>query len=41
VTTPQELAEQSADRLRELTGVDQHDIALVLGSGWMPAVEAH
>jgi len=40
VTTPQELAEQSADRLRELTGVDQHDIALVLGSGWMPAVEA-
>lgn len=40
MTTPQELAEQSADRLRELTGVDQHDIALVLGSGWMPAVEA-
>jgi len=40
VTTAQELAEQSAERLRELTGVDRHDIALVLGSGWMPAVEA-
>jgi len=40
VTTPQELAAQAADRLRELTGVDHHDIALVLGSGWLPAVEA-
>lgn len=40
MTTPQELADQSAERLRELTGVDRHDIALVLGSGWMPAVEA-
>ena len=40
MTTPQELAAQAADRLRELTGVDHHDIALVLGSGWLPAVEA-
>jgi len=40
VTTPQEEAEQAAARLRELTGVDRHDIALVLGSGWLPAVEA-
>ena len=40
MTTPQEEAEQAADRLRELTGVDQHDVALVLGSGWLPAVEA-
>lgn len=40
MTTPQELAAQAADRLRELTGVDQHDIALVLGSGWLPAAEA-
>ena len=40
MTTPHELAAQAADRLRELTGVDQHDIALVLGSGWLPAVEA-
>jgi len=35
-----ELASEAADRLRELTGVDKHDIALVLGSGWLPAVDA-
>jgi purine-nucleoside phosphorylase len=34
------LARQAADRLAELTGVEQHDIALVLGSGWLPAVDA-
>jgi purine-nucleoside phosphorylase len=38
--TPQQLAEQAADRLRELTGVETHDVALVLGSGWLPAVDA-
>jgi purine-nucleoside phosphorylase len=38
--TAQELAQQAADRLARLTGVDHHDIALVLGSGWLPAVEA-
>jgi purine-nucleoside phosphorylase len=36
--SPQHLAAESADRLRDLTGVDRHDIALVLGSGWLPAV---
>lgn len=33
-------AQEAADRLRELTGVARHDIALVLGSGWLPAVDA-
>jgi purine-nucleoside phosphorylase len=35
-----DLAAEAADRLRELTGVDHHDIALVMGSGWLPAVDA-
>ena len=38
--TPQQQAQQAADRLAELTGVPQHDVALVLGSGWLPAVDA-
>jgi purine-nucleoside phosphorylase len=38
--TPYQLAEQAADKLRELTGVETHDVALVLGSGWLPAVDA-
>lgn len=38
--TPQALASEAADRLRELTGVDRHDIALVMGSGWLPAADA-
>jgi len=38
--TSQQLAEQAADRLAELTGVPSHDVALVLGSGWLPAVDA-
>ena len=38
--TPQEQAQEAADRLAELTGVPQHDVALVLGSGWLPAVDA-
>lgn len=29
----------AADRLRELTGVERHDVALVMGSGWVPAAE--
>jgi purine-nucleoside phosphorylase len=35
-----DLAAEAADRLRKLTGVDHHDIALVMGSGWLPAVDA-
>ncbi|WP_435770760.1 purine-nucleoside phosphorylase [Nocardioides sp. SYSU DS0651] len=38
--SPYALAEQAAARLAELTGVARHDIALVLGSGWLPAAEA-
>jgi purine-nucleoside phosphorylase len=34
------LATQAADRLRELTGVEKHDVLLVMGSGWLPAVDA-
>ncbi len=36
----QALAQQAADTLAQLTGVPTHDIALVLGSGWLPAVDA-
>jgi purine-nucleoside phosphorylase len=39
-TSPQDLALQAAARLAELTGVPSHDVALVLGSGWLPAVDA-
>jgi purine-nucleoside phosphorylase len=37
---PRELAQEAAARLAELTGVDHHDVALVLGSGWLPAADA-
>ena len=36
---PSDLARLAADRLRELTGVERHDVALVMGSGWVPAAE--
>ena len=39
-STPHELAAEAAARLAELTGVERHDVALVLGSGWLPAVDA-
>jgi purine-nucleoside phosphorylase len=38
--SPYELAAEAAQRLAELTGVERHDVALVLGSGWLPAVDA-
>ena len=38
--TPYALAEEAAARLAELTGVARHDVALVLGSGWLPAADA-
>ncbi len=40
MTDPYEAAGEAADKLRELTGVETHDVALVLGSGWLPAVDA-
>ena len=36
---PYALAREAADRLREVTGTATHDVALVLGSGWVPAAD--
>ena len=38
--SPYELAKQAAAVLAEKTGIERHDVALVLGSGWLPAVDA-
>ncbi|TQM82718.1 purine-nucleoside phosphorylase [Saccharothrix saharensis] len=38
-TTPEALATDAAKALAERTGVDRHDIAVVLGSGWRPAAD--
>lgn len=38
-TSPTELAAQAADRIVELSGIERHDIALTLGSGWGRAAE--
>jgi purine-nucleoside phosphorylase len=40
VSTPAELAADAARALADRTGVERHDIALVMGSGWLPAVDA-
>ena len=40
MTDTQTLAREAAERLAELTGVARHDVAMVLGSGWLPAVDA-
>ncbi|QZY29944.1 purine-nucleoside phosphorylase [Nocardioides coralli] len=40
MTETQQLAQDAADTLADLTGVRRHDLALVLGSGWLPAVDA-
>ncbi|MGW0550882.1 purine-nucleoside phosphorylase [Streptomyces altiplanensis] len=37
---PRAAADAAATRLRELTGAETHDVALVMGSGWVPAAEA-
>ena len=37
---PHAAADAAATRLRELTGAETHDVALVLGSGWVPATDA-
>jgi purine-nucleoside phosphorylase len=36
---PYAAADAAAARLRELTGTESHDVALVMGSGWAPAVD--
>jgi purine-nucleoside phosphorylase len=38
-TDPYALAQDAAARLRELTGLERHDVALVMGSGWVPAAD--
>ena len=37
---PARLAAEAARVLAERTGAERHDVALVLGSGWLPAVDA-
>ncbi|MFC0864883.1 MULTISPECIES: purine-nucleoside phosphorylase [Sphaerimonospora] len=37
---PYVLAAEAASTLRNLTGVDSFDVALVMGSGWVPAADA-
>jgi len=39
VTNPYEAARASAARLAEITGQPSHDVAVVLGSGWLPAAD--
>ncbi|AZI58563.1 purine-nucleoside phosphorylase [Nakamurella antarctica] len=39
MTSPYELAVEAAAALAAATGVEQHDVALVLGSGWVPAAD--
>jgi purine-nucleoside phosphorylase len=36
---PYDAASEAAARLRELTGIERHDVAVVLGSGWVPAAD--
>jgi purine-nucleoside phosphorylase len=36
---PYAAAEQAAAALREATGTQRHDVALVMGSGWVPAAD--
>jgi purine-nucleoside phosphorylase len=40
VTSPAALAQAAAAAIRDRTGVDAHDVAVSLGSGWAPAVAA-
>jgi purine-nucleoside phosphorylase len=37
---PKALAQEAAAKLAELTGVEKHDVLLVMGSGWLPALDA-
>jgi len=38
VTDPDELARRAAHVIAERTGIGEHDVAIVLGSGWSPAI---
>ena len=37
MTDPEAVARQAATAIRDRTGVDEHDVAVILGSGWAPA----
>ena len=37
MTDPEAVARQAATAIRGRTGVDEHDVAVILGSGWAPA----
>jgi purine-nucleoside phosphorylase len=37
---PGDLARRAAEVIAERTGIAEHDVAIVLGSGWRPAVTA-
>ena len=39
MTDAYEAAQAAAERLHERTGLTRHDVALVLGSGWVPAAD--
>lgn len=39
-TTPYDLADQAAEVLHPQTGMTSYDVAVVLGSGWLPAADA-
>jgi purine-nucleoside phosphorylase len=36
---PFEIAQQAADQIRSISGIEKHDIALTLGSGWSKAAD--
>ena len=38
MTEPDAVAAESANAIGDRTGVDEHDVAVILGSGWAPAV---
>lgn len=40
MTSSADHAQRAGTRLRELTGGTDHDVALVMGSGWLPAADA-
>ena len=40
MTSPAATAQEAAAAIRDRTGVDVHDVAVTLGSGWAPAVAA-
>jgi purine-nucleoside phosphorylase len=40
LTAAEEEARRAAEVLKRITGVERHDVAIVLGSGWVPAIDS-